>query len=282
MVISAALSNEQAGSDSRENGAVKRPLRRGQLSPIGFRSSAVRPSIASPSRSQSRVEGPHSTSPEASHSPAEPLRRGIAQAGTQTQIPGARRAASFQEAEQRLAELPRQGEGFDFERIYRMYSPRVFTLCMRMVRDREKAEDLTQDAFLQLFRKLHTFRGESAFRTWLFRLVTNVGLMHLRKNKRLVMQESPLEDGSVSGEESVAPGSALGPPDRCLAGANNRVALERAIQELAPGYRRILLLHDLEGYEHSEIAAMLGVRIGTSKSQLYKARRHVRRMLGAP
>jgi RNA polymerase sigma-70 factor (ECF subfamily) len=148
-----------------------------------------------------------------------------------------------------------------------------------MVGDRSEAEDLTQDAFLQLFRKLHTFRGESAFRTWLFRLVTNVALMHLRKKKRLMMQESPLEENHTVREEGDAPRRALGATDHTLAGANDRVILERAIQGLAPGYRRVFLLHDLEGYIHTEISAILGLGIGTSKSQLHKARRHLRRLL---
>ncbi len=152
---------------------------------------------------------------------------------------------------------------------------------MRMVKDREQAQDLAQDAFLQLFRKLHTFRGESAFRTWLFRLVTNVVLMHLRKNKRLVMRESPLEDGTGLGEGGMVPGAVLGALDPCLEGVNDRMILQRAIRELAPGYRRIFLLHDLDGYEHSEIAALLNLGIGTSKSQLSKARRQLRHVLGS-
>lgn len=198
---------------------------------------------------------------------------------TRSQTPCTRHVASPQESKQRVAELTRLGGGFDFERIYQMYSRSVFTLCLRMVGDRSEAEDLTQDAFLQLFRKLHTFRGESAFRTWLFRLVTNVALMHLRKKKRLMMQESPLEDNHTVSEEGDAPRRALGATDQTLAGANDRVILERAIQGLAPGYRRVFLLHDLEGYIHTEISAILGLGIGTSKSQLHKARRHLRRLL---
>ncbi|MGO8792967.1 MAG: RNA polymerase sigma factor [Terriglobia bacterium] len=208
-----------------------------------------------------------------------PARPGVAPMRTRSQNPCTRRVADPQETKQRVAELPRRGGGFDFERIYQMHSRSVFTLCLRMVGDRSEAEDLTQDAFLQLFRKLHTFRGESAFRTWLFRLVTNVALMHLRKKKRLMMQESPLDDNHGVGEEGDAPRRELGVTDQTLAGANDRVILERAIQGLAPGYRRVFLLHDLEGYIHTEISAILGLGIGTSKSQLHKARRHLRRLL---
>jgi len=219
------------------------------------------------------------TSTKLSPSPTASSRVAVAQAGMSVQIPCIRYAADSEKAKQRVAELPRQGDGFDFERLYRTYSRRVFTLCLRMARDWAEAEDLSQEIFLQLFRKLHTFRGESAFRTWLFRLVTNMALKHIRKNKRLVMQGIPLEGGNALGEESVELVKVQGAPDIFLAGANDRAILERAIGGLPQGYRRIFLLHDLEGYEHSEIAAMLGLEIGTSKSQLYKARRHLRRLL---
>ena len=180
---------------------------------------------------------------------------------------------------ERVADLPRVGGGFDFEQIYQTHYRCVFSLCLRMVGDRAEADDLSQDSFLQVFRKLHTFRGESAFRTWLFRVVTNVVLMHLRKKKRLMMQETSLEDETAVSNEGEALPRTLGSPDRSLAKANDRVVLERAIQALAPGYRRVFLLHDLEGYIHTEISAILGLGVGTSKSQLHKARRHLRRLL---
>lgn len=190
-----------------------------------------------------------------------------------------RHDSNGQETKQRIAQLPRAGADFDFEQIYRTYSRSVFTQCLRMVRDRSEAEDLTQDAFIQLFRKLHTFRGESAFRTWMFRLVTNVALMHLRKKNRLMTRETPLEEDYNTREDYDPLRRDLGAPDQTLAGANDRLILERAIRKLAPGYQRVFLLHDHEGYIHSEISTILGLGIGTSKSQLHKARRHLRRLL---
>jgi RNA polymerase sigma-70 factor (ECF subfamily) len=184
----------------------------------------------------------------------------------------------IQPASERV-DLPRVGGSLDFEEIYQTHYRCVFSLCLRMVGDRAEADDLSQDAFLQVFRKLHTFRGESAFRTWLFRLATNVVLMHLRKKKRLMMKETSLEVETAVSNEGEAVPRTLGSPDRSLAKANDRVILERAIQSLAPGYRRVFLLHDLEGYIHSEISAILGLGVGTSKSQLHKARRHLRRLL---
>jgi RNA polymerase sigma-70 factor, ECF subfamily len=211
--------------------------------------------------------------------PALPSRVSAGRIRVRVQMACTRHAPNGQETKKRVAELPRVGGEFDFDRIYRTYSRSVFTQCLRMVRDRSEAEDLTQDAFMQLFRKLHTFRGESAFRTWMFRLVTNVALMHLRKKNRMMMRETPLEEDYGVREDHDPLRRDLGAPDQSLAGANDRVILERAIRKLAPGYQRVFLLHDREGYIHSEISTILGLGIGTSKSQLHKARRHLRRLL---
>jgi len=136
------------------------------------------------------------------------------------------------------------------------------------------AEDLTQEAFLQLFRKIGTFRGESAFSTWLHRMAVNVVLMQLRKKGLPLVS---LEETMETEEES--PKKEPGAEDVRLAGSLNRLQLEQAIDDLPPGYRMVFLLHDVEGYEHNEIAEMVGCSIGNSKSQLHKARMKLRELL---
>jgi len=134
-----------------------------------------------------------------------------------------------------------------------------------------EAEDLTQEAFLQLFRKIATFRGESAFSTWLHRLAVNVVLMHLRKKG---LQQISLDETDTSQEEPVK--RDYGDDDRRLVGSIDRVSLTRAIQDLPPGYRAVFVLHDIEGYEHNEIAEIMNCSVGNSKSQLHKARLKLR------
>jgi RNA polymerase sigma-70 factor, ECF subfamily len=136
------------------------------------------------------------------------------------------------------------------------------------------AEDLTQEAFLQLFRKIGTFRGESAFSTWLHRMAVNVVLMQLRKKGLAVI---PLEETIETEEES--PRKQPGAEDVRLAGSIDRLQLEHAVADLPPGYRAVFLLHDVEGYEHNEIARIVGCSIGNSKSQLHKARMKLRAFL---
>ena len=143
-----------------------------------------------------------------------------------------------------------------------------------MVSDPTEAEDLSQEAFLQVFRKLSTFRGESAFSTWLHRLVVNVVLMHLRKKG---LQQVSLDDVDSSQEEPVK--REYGDDDRRLMGSVDRINLDRAIAELPPGYRAVFVLHDVEGYEHNEIAQIMSYSVGNSKSQLHKARLKLREWL---
>jgi len=143
-----------------------------------------------------------------------------------------------------------------------------------MTANAAEAEDLTQEAFLQLYRKIATFRGESAFSTWLHRMAVNVVLMRLRKRGLPVV---PLEETIETEEE--APKKELGGEDAKLAGSIERLQLERAIERLPPGYRTIFVLHDVEGYEHNEIAGIVGCSIGNSKSQLHKARLKLRDFL---
>jgi RNA polymerase sigma-70 factor (ECF subfamily) len=141
-----------------------------------------------------------------------------------------------------------------------------------------QAEDFTQEAFLQLYRKIASFRGESAFTTWLHRLSVNIILMHWRKKGLAeVSLEETLEPQSEDG-----PRKDIGKRDDVLHGSVDRLNLDRAIASLPPGYRIIFVLHDVEGYEHNEIAEMLGCSIGNSKSQLHKARMKLRSMLPRP
>ena len=169
-----------------------------------------------------------------------------------------------------------QGDAGAFERIYRLHSRRVYALCLRMVGNTAEAEDLAQEAFLQLFRKIATFRGESAFSTWLHRLSVNVVLMRLRKK---TLAATSLDEQSESDEENNAPRKDIGAPDLRLSGSVDRVNLQRAVQQLSPGYRSVFVLHDVQGYEHNEIAALMKCSIGNSKSQLHKARMRLREML---
>jgi RNA polymerase sigma-70 factor (ECF subfamily) len=168
-----------------------------------------------------------------------------------------------------------QGDGASFEILYNMHKRRVYSLCLRMLGNVAEAEDLTQEAFLQLHRKIATFRGDSAFSTWLHRMAVNVVLMHLRKKGLpLVSLEETLEPSQEDG-----PRKDFGTRDLTLSGSIDRVTLERAVEELPPGYRMVFVLHDVEGYEHNEIAGMLQCSIGNSKSQLHKARMRLRNLL---
>ena len=177
--------------------------------------------------------------------------------------------------EEEAIEKARNGDARAFETLYAMHKRRVYSLCLRMLGNVAEAEDLTQEAFLQLYRKIGTFRGESAFSTWLHRLSVNVVLMHLRKKSLPVVS---LEETTQAGEEDT-PKKDFGADDLALAGSIDRLQLQKAVGDLPPGYRTIFVLHDVEGYEHNEIAAMVGCSIGNSKSQLHKARMKLRDLL---
>ena len=177
-------------------------------------------------------------------------------------------------SEAEAIERAKQGDAEAFEALYDLHKRRVYSLCLRMTANTAEAEDLTQEAFLQLFRKIATFRGESAFSTWLHRMAVNVVLMRLRKKGLPLV---PLDDTVESEEES--PKKELGAQDSVLAGSVDRMELQRAVEALPPGYRSIFVLHDVEGYEHNEIADLVGCSIGNSKSQLHKARMKLRDLL---
>jgi RNA polymerase sigma-70 factor (ECF subfamily) len=170
-----------------------------------------------------------------------------------------------------LAVAAAGGDMQAFEILYERHNRRVYSLCLRMTQNPAEAEDLTQEAFIQLFRKIGSFRGESAFTTWLHRLTVNQCLMHFRK--RSVKLERTTEEGET--------------PVQVVRGTENpnsmpvldRIALDNALKQLPPGYRTVFVLHDVEGHEHEEIAKILGVAVGTSKSQLHKARMKLRGIL---
>jgi RNA polymerase sigma-70 factor, ECF subfamily len=168
------------------------------------------------------------------------------------------------------------GDSAAFDFLYQLHSRRVYALCLRMVNNPADAEDLMQEAFLQLFRKIGTFRGESAFSTWLHRMTVNVVLMRLRKKS---LPTDSLEETLDPDAENSSPKRDVGAPDLRLSGAVDRVNLERSIEQLPPGYRTVFVLHDIQGYEHNEIAGIMGCSVGNSKSQLHKARTRLRELL---
>ena len=164
------------------------------------------------------------------------------------------------------------GDRVAFERLYRVHVNRVFSLCVRMVADRSRAEELTQDVFVRAWEKLHLFRGESSFSTWLHRLTVNV-VLNARKTdgrQRSRFEETDDEQGGMDALPGVV-GMPLAPGDL--------LDLEEAITKLPPGARRVFVLHDVEGYKHEEIAEMLGVTSGATKAQLHRARMLLREAL---
>jgi len=173
--------------------------------------------------------------------------------------------------------LAQAGDHQAFAQLYGLHKRRIYSLCLRMVGNVAEAEDLTQEAFLQLHRKIATFRGDSAFSTWLHRLAVNVVLMQLRKKGLSLIS---LDEGMEPTPEE-GPSRSFGAPDLTLSGTIDRLALEHAVAELPAGYRLIFILHDVEGFEHGEIASMLDCSIGNSKSQLHKARLKLRDALRA-
>lgn len=186
-----------------------------------------------------------------------------------------KQAPSSERPELQIIRLAQGGDAAAFEHLYKSHSRRIYALCLRMTGNPMLAEDLTQDVFLQVFRKIQTFRAESAFSTWLYRLAVNVVLMR-RRIKRL--KETSLEGGTET--EGGAPRHReIGRSDRHLGGVVDRLNLKRALRQLPRGYRQIFLLHDVMGYEHHEIAEALGCSVGNSKSQLHKARMRLRTIL---
>ena len=161
--------------------------------------------------------------------------------------------------------------------IFEEHKGKIYSVCLRMTNNAAEAEDLTQDAFIQVFRKLATFRGESTLGTWLYRVAVNTVLMHFRKKE---VRPSSLDDPQTLGRNK--PGYEYGVRDECLAGCLDRITLARVITQLPDGYRTVYLLHEVEGYKHQEIAGLLECSMGNSKSQLHKAKLRLRELLVNP
>jgi RNA polymerase sigma-70 factor, ECF subfamily len=173
-----------------------------------------------------------------------------------------------------LVSRAQDGDREAFATLYELHKKKVYSICVRMTGDVAEAEDFTQDAFLQVFRKLSTFRGDSLFSTWLYRVAVNTVLMALRrKHPPEVSLDEPVPMDSACAQREVRH------DDLPLLGAIDRIALASAIRELPPGCRAIFLLHEVEGYEHHEIATLLHCSVGNSKSQLHKARWKIRALL---
>ena len=171
-----------------------------------------------------------------------------------------------------MVEKAKRGDIAAFEQLYAFYERSVYSLCLRVTKDRFDAEDLTQEVFLQVYRKVNTFRGESAFGSWLYRVAVNASMMYLRKRQHV--QEQPLEVLDID----------LSPRFASLRAASfsdplEHVVLARALGNLSKGSRRIIILHDIQGMTHDEIAEDLGVTANTSKSTLSRAHHKLRDML---
>jgi RNA polymerase sigma-70 factor, ECF subfamily len=178
--------------------------------------------------------------------------------------------------ETEIVQLAQEGDATAFEHLYKQHSRHVYALCLRMTGNTSEAEDLTQDAFLQLFRKIGGFRGESSFSTWLHRITLNIVLMQFRRRK---LGEISLEETLATDDKSGMPRNQIGGADLNLSGLIDRLGLDRAIEQLPAGCKKMFMLHDVEGYGHFEIARILGCSVGNSKSQLHKARMRLRRLL---
>lgn len=174
-----------------------------------------------------------------------------------------------------LVQRAQRGDEEAFAALFQLHKRRVYSVCLMMTKDVAEAEDLTQEAFLQVFRNVGSFRGDSAFSTWLHRVAVNTVLMNLRRRKAppLLSLDEPVSPDSPSLRRE------FGRSDPSLSGAVDRISLQRAIQELPPGCRRIFGLHAVQGYQHHEIAEMLQCSIGNSKSQLHKAKLKMRDLL---
>ena len=168
-----------------------------------------------------------------------------------------------------------EGDAGAFEYLYISYRKHVYSLCLRMLKNSAEAEDLTQETFLRIFRKIGTFGGESAFSTWVYKVTVNVVLMHFRRKKPAQVLAEDLDSASANTEGPFERGA----EDTSLRSAIDRLNLRRALHKLPSGYRKYFLLYDVFGYKHAEIARILRCSVGCSKSQLHKARKRLRPLL---
>jgi RNA polymerase sigma-70 factor (ECF subfamily) len=180
----------------------------------------------------------------------------VAKAGEQASL-------SLEVDERTLVQQAQQNDTRAYEQLYRLHQGRVYGLCMRLCRDRDMAEDLTQEAFVLAWRKLATFRGDSAFGSWLYRITTNVALSYLRKQKTFLTSLTSENREEPSAEPKV----------------EERMTLDKAIQQLPDGARAVFVLYSVEGYSHGEIGGMLKIAVGSSKAQLHRARQLLQRYL---
>jgi RNA polymerase sigma-70 factor, ECF subfamily len=174
-------------------------------------------------------------------------------------------------ADLELATRCRQGDADAFEQLYRAHAGRLYSMLVRMVGSAQEAEDLLQEVFLHAHRKLGSFRGESSLGTWLYRMAVNQCLDFLRSRQGRMARAT----GSLDDEDALEPAAAT----PLVPTAVSRIDLERAIARLPEGCRAAFVLHDVEGFEHREVARLLGVTAGTSKSQVHKARMKLRALL---
>lgn len=173
-----------------------------------------------------------------------------------------------QYSQEELVRRAQAGEREAFDELYTRNVARIHAVCLRMSGDRSRAEELTQDSFVRAWRKLGSFRGDSAFSSWLHRLAVNVVLENGRREQRYDARVMAVEDPAVHERP------AANPP------VEERVDLEDAIAALPAGARTVMVLFDIEGYKQDEIAEMMGIATGTVKAQLHRARRLLRKALG--
>ena len=173
--------------------------------------------------------------------------------------------------ELRSIRAAKRGDPFAFQRLYERYKNYVYSLCLRMCKDPSLAEDLTQDIFFHVWKKMASFKGQALFRTWLYRITINRVLLHFRKHKAGFL---PLDDEMLPVAEAVLLRNSM------HTNLDDCISLRNSLAGLSPRYRKVLMLHDLEGYRHGDISRLLGITSGASRSQLHKARVKIRLALG--
>lgn len=170
-----------------------------------------------------------------------------------------------------LASKIASGDVYAFEDLYKRDHSRVYAICFRMTKNKSMAEDLTQDVFIHIWKKISTYKGDSQLSTWIFRMTVNAVLMHFRK-KHVRLEKDSLEDNTP--EINIARSKGYNDPDNL-----SMLELLKAISSLAPGYKSVLILKDVYGFQEQEAAEILGCSKGTIKSQVHKARIKVRQYL---
>lgn len=173
--------------------------------------------------------------------------------------------------EKRAIQAAQKGDAAGFQFLYERYKSYVYSLCLRMTRDPALSEDLTQDVFLHVWRKVASYKGDALFRTWLYRVAINIVLLHFRRHKEINL---PLDNQTLPSTELKMMEN-IPQPD-----IDEHISLQNTLGTLSPRYRSVLMLHDLHGYRHQDISQLLGITSGASRSQLHKARVKLRSALG--